>query len=291
MMQADVLLFSRPEFFALHSNAMRGDVWFESETLQIGFLQIDKGLFVHPGRGSYGHLWHNDRNTYADIDSLTKALRQQNGFHEARIVLPPTRFFGEEIYAIIGYFRKQGWKLCAAESTFIIPVQRDFIHHINYGNRKRIQQTIQSGAEFELYEGENFSSFYEVIYANRMHKGYALAMSYEAITKMHKTFRENSFWCGLRNTEGNLIAAAWVLKPLPNVWQIVYWGHHPDAEQLSPVSYLAFQIYGAAQSAGVHWMDLGTAHIDGKPNTGLIRYKLNLGAEPSLKFTLMLKKN
>lgn len=289
-MQAEVVLFSRPEFFALHTDAGRGDVWFDRNSLQVGFLQIEKGVYVHPGRGSYGHLWRDDHDTREAIDRITETLREQYDFLHARIDLPPTLLFGDEMCTIMEHFRKQGWSICTAEATYLIPVEQDFDTLVDYGNRKRIQQTIQSGAEFELYGGEDFSAYYEVIYTNRVSKGYTLAMDYEAIQKMHSTFRDYSFWCGLRGREGTVIAAAWVLKPLPHVWQIVYWGHHPDAEQYSPVSYLASQIYAGAKSAGIHWLDLGTAHIHGKPNKGLIRYKLNLGAVPTLKFSLMLNK-
>lgn len=282
------VLFGSARFFQLHFDANRGDVWISDGACPIGFLQLNVGQYLHPGRGSYGHGWSIDQ--IESIPLITETIQSQDHFHSAIISLPPTLLLASPLHVVAHAFRQSGWKIASAIPSYFILTQRAFLEHVDYGNRKRIQNVRASGAVFEKYTGSDFRVYWDVIYANRISKGYALSMQYEDVHTMHTTFQHQSFWCGVRDSSDKLIAAAWVLQPMDTVWQVVYWGHAPEAEILSPVSYMAEQLHAMGTADGITYIDLGTAEIDGKPNPGLIRYKLNLGAIASLKFTFILEK-
>lgn len=265
-------LFNDAVFFQHHAQHFPGSSYFfDTEISQgIGLLQISEGRFRAPGRGTYSLLPKFQHVMLERVKGLII------------IDLPPMcleRFRMEEVWS-------QGWSLYAAEPSFLwMPEAGSFSERIDYGNRKRLQKAHKHTFRFLPDASQHWRTLYALLEANRRTKGNSLAMSEQEIEYMTLTFPDKIHWCAVESDD-QWIAAALILNPLPEVWQVVYWGHLPGTETLSPVTFLAEGIWNSARASGIHWVDLGTASQNGRPNAGLVRYKLNLGAIPSLKLSI-----
>ena len=66
---------------------------------------------------------------------------------------------------------------------------------------------------------------------------------------------------------------------------VFYWGDLPEAHAMSPVAFLADNLYKYCQREGITLLDIGTATDKGMPNVGLMTFKERLGCTPSPKLT------
>jgi hypothetical protein len=191
------------------------------------------------------------------------------------------RFYPEYIATLMS----EGFVFFSEEPSFLIEVLHgDLSLRMDRGNLKRLKKAYRM--EMISTVAKDWLPLYQLLSENRAQKNASLAMSQAEIAFMMEQFPQNCFWFST-HLEGEGIAAAFVLQSLPGCWQVVYWGHLPGTEQFSPVTHLANAIYQEAQRQQITYIDLGTASLEGKPNEGLIRYKLNLGALPSRKVTFV----
>ena len=241
--------------------------------------KFEHNIFSVPGLGSFAG-W---------LPTLTFTELQYPPFPDfVHWTLPPVFYNPNAFLKTIQSLPTSLWKWEKIESTWYFDLtQKTF--EVSHGNRKKIQQCLSSGATIQRVPLSNWLSVYELISLNRKDKGYTLSMSPKQVEEMIFTFPNQTRMFEVVNPQNQRLAAAWVLIPLPDYAQVVYWAHHPSAEALSPVALLCEGIQNYCRAEGITYLDLGTATTsDGIPNAGLTRFKQNLGALPSLKCTLSL---
>jgi hypothetical protein len=240
-----------------------------------GLLNINNA-FYHPGRGSFGLLPLNGNSFNSPL-----LLLQQPVYTTS----PPELWLNHFQSDYIERLTANGFLLFMEEPSFLIEVKEEVLSlRMDRGNVKRLNKGIRLGVETSL--DVTWEPLYQLLSENRAQKGVKLAMSEAEVNFMMQQFPTDCFWFSTRK-DGEVIASAFVLQSLPGCWQVVYWGHRPGTEDLSPVTSLANSIYEAARHRDILFLDLGTASLEGKPNQGLIRYKQNLGAVPSRKATFV----
>jgi hypothetical protein len=264
-------IFETPDFFAHHANNFPGSVYLHSQGSEKwgSSLLLINQRFINPGRGSFGILsdCHNEFSKLPPFPIETTT--------------PPLTLLEDQATAYLDYLHYAGFQFLESEPSYLIKVNHQpAVALFDRGNRKRFQKAQRLG--FEFFRTSQWHSLYDLLQENRKQKGATLALSKEEIQFMMDTFSTRCQWYSVKQ-DSRTIAAAFVLQTLDAVWQVVYWGHIPGTEEWSPVTYLAAALYEEAQNEGIKFLDLGTASLDGKPNEGLIRFKRNLGAEPSLK--------
>jgi hypothetical protein len=268
-------LFDNPEFFAHHATNFPGSVFLHSQGKEkwgCSFLLINH-RYINPGRGSFGIL-SDCPNEFSKLSSFP-----------IETTTPPLILLGEKANDYLDYLHFAGFQFLESEPSYLIKVNsQSAVSLFDRGNRKRFQKAQRLG--FEFFRTFQWHSLYDLLQENRKQKGAMLALSKEEIQFMMNTFPTRCQWYAVKQNS-RTIAAAFVLQTLDAVWQVVYWGHLPGTEEWSPVTYLAAALYEEAQNEGIKFLDLGTASLEGKPNEGLIRFKRNLGAEPSLKMQLI----
>lgn len=264
-------LFDNSEFFEHHATNFPGSVYLHSlgqEKWGSSLLLINQRL-VNPGRGSFGIL-SDCHNEFSKLPP-----------YPIETTTPPLILLGEKSSAYLDYLHFLGFQFLESEPSYLIKVtNHPAVTFFDRGNRKRFQKAQRLG--FEFFRTSQWHSLYDLLQENRKQKGATLALSKEEVQFMMDTFSARCQWYSVK-LDNRMIAAAFVLQTLDSVWQVVYWGHIPGTEEWSPVTYLAAALYEEAQNEGIKFLDLGTASLEGKPNEGLIRFKRNLGAEPSLK--------
>lgn len=269
-------IFDSKEFFVHHAGNFPGSIYLQSSqgTQGAGLLFMNNQL-SHPGRGSYGILadWNQE-------------FEPSNKFNITTLT-PPQILLNDFAPAYLQFLSDKGFKPLSSEPSFLIPVnEENLAKRMDRGNKKRYNKALRLELRFQAEE--NWHPLYDLIKENRNQKGAKLSMNEMEIEFMMQTFPSRCFWFSVLH-ETQTIAAAFVMQSLENVWQVVYWGHRPGTEEMSPVTFLAAELHQKAHQQGIKWIDLGTASLNGKPNEGLVRFKLNLGAIPSPKYLYIRK--
>ncbi len=83
-----------------------------------------------------------------------------------------------------------------------------------------------------------------------------------------------------------IIAACIAILPDDSTCYTLYYDQDLTYKSTSPNVFLLEGIYNWCKTNHIKRIDLGSAHIDNKPNIGLQDFKLNAGAYPSAKLTL-----
>lgn len=269
-------IFDSKDFFDHHAVHFPGSVYLKAKngTLGAGLLLINN-QFAHPGRGSFGILpdWNSE-------------LDPPNKFSFTTLT-PPQILINNFTPGYLQFLSNKNFILLSTEPSFLIQVtEADLVISMDRGNKKRYNKAIRLELKFQAEN--DWQPLYELLKANRAQKGAELSMNPNEIQFMMDTFPTRCFWFSVRQ-ENQIIAAAFVMQSLEKVWQVVYWGHKPGTEKISPVAFLASEIHQTAYQQGIKWLDLGTASLNGKPNEGLVKFKLNLGAIPSPKYLYIRK--
>lgn len=270
-------LFDSPAFFEHHAPRFPQSIYLRSDQpgwdAGASLLAKPEGYF-HPGMGSYGIL--------PPVLNLDIPANQKLSIHT---LTPPLALLGEKAWPYIQYLRTLGFSFHSSEPSFLIRItDAPLEFQLDRGNRKRLRKAQGAGLVFR--KQQEWRTLYTLLEQNRAEKGATLSLSPDEIQFMIEAFPGKCAWFSLSD-ESRPVAAAFVLQPLSPVWQVVYWGHAPGTDHLSPVTFLAACLYEKAVLAGIHFLDLGTASLNNQPNEGLIRYKQNLGAFPSLKFSMV----
>ncbi|MCZ2356051.1 MAG: GNAT family N-acetyltransferase [Bacteroidia bacterium] len=270
-------IFDSPAFYDRHAPRFPQSVYLRSDQpgwdAGASLLAKSEGYF-HPGMGSYGIL-----PPALKPDALAR-LKQP-----IHTLTPPLAILERKAWAYLHYLGTLGFSLQSCEPSFLIRITDGPLEFLlDRGNRKRLRRAQAAGLVFR--KQQEWRTLYTLLEQNRAEKGATLSMSPDEIQFMLDTFPGKCAWFSLSD-ESRPVAAAFVLQPLSSVWQVVYWGHAPGTDHLSPVTFLAACLYEKAVLAGIHFLDLGTASLHNQPNEGLIRYKQNLGAFPSLKFSMV----
>ena len=109
-------------------------------------------------------------------------------------------------------------------------------------------------------------------------------MSYAQMKTVCDNFPEDFKLFGVY--DNNALAAASISIMInKSILYNFYSAHAKQYDALSPVVRLMEGIYEHCQSDKIKIIDLGTSALNGRPNFGLLDFKLNLGASPSEKFT------
>lgn len=288
--------FISPEFMNLHSQNFKiHSVSMASNSTQnlegLGhFMEVSKGHFKSPGRGSYGGLQllkDLDTAEYYNFAKFTLDYLEQVGAKKIEIVLPPHHYSSFRSEWLNSWFRL-GFALHQVELNYAIEVDNnDFSTKVVHAVRKRIKKCLRENFVAKELPISRFSEIYKVIHDNRVAKGYPMTMSSEQLLSTAQKFPTKIQFHGVVNNEDSIIAAA-VLYKINNLTDYVfYWGDLPGYADYSPITLLAEHLYSACKKNNTSLLDLGISTLDSLPNLGLIKFKENLSAKSSNKFYLI----
>ena len=229
-----------------------------------------RGTFAGPSAG-----------TMQDIEGVVGqalALRGQQHYK-----LAPQGHDGAHFATTYNVLTRLGFKVSQHDLNYERPVigLGAFENGLSRGEQKHLHACDRAGWRAELTPLDH--GLYGVIADNRIRKGRALSMSYDAVKAMDTTF-PGALLC-FRITRNIDLASAICLRLSPDIVYVYAWGDIAGCEH-SPIVMLAAGIYDWCAGEGVKIMDIGTATEDGVPNPGLTAFKERLGFRPSLKLTM-----
>lgn len=197
----------------------------------------------------------------------------------------PSDYNSAESALIHTFLINLGYSVADAEVGAVITVSDGpFEHTLDGWERRKLRQAAASGLQGRELPRSELKTVYEFIYACREHKGFGLSMSLPEIQDAVRTFEKEFILFGVFQ-EDHLVAASIAIRVKPKILYNFYSAHAPEYDSLSPVVFLIDRLYAYCRQHGISLLDLGTSAIDGKPNFGLLDFKLRLGARPTTKFT------
>jgi hypothetical protein len=170
------------------------------------------------------------------------------------------------------------------ESGCILKVDEYFYNNIHTSERSYLNKSIRNGFEFmtiSLYELESVYSFLQRCHTE---KKYELSMAFSEIQYLASVFPDQVFLFGVKDND-QLIAASICIRINQNVLYDFYHNHDAAYTVFSPIVFLIKGINDYAIANHIPLIDLGTAMVGDKVNTGLMEFKLKLGGERGVKYS------
>lgn len=292
-------LFNEPAYFRLHSRSTqdcyaqlvrRND---QRVFATLAFHATDNGVFVSPGRGTYGGLSLNAeielQVLYRFVEAVMAHLQEQ-GARSVRVRCAPASHDGALLAISVNMFSRLGFLPREAELNNDMRIDgRAFIDRIDYGNVKRIRKTEREGFVCDKLDGQALPAVHALLAENRRRLGVTISMSLEQVRQMASLFpqRLHLFAVYRDASRQGMVAAALCLALSPEVLYVLYWGDGPDMRPYSPVAMLASHIYAFCAREGFAVLDVGISTLREEPNFGLVNFKRNLGFTESLKLEMV----
>ena len=184
------------------------------------------------------------------------------------------------------FFINLGYRVAGAEAGAIIPVTAHaFETLLDPWRRSKLRQAAASGLQARELPRSELKAIYEFINGRHQEKGYApLSMSLPELEDAVRTLEKEFILLGVFQKD-RLAAASVAIRVNRHVLYHFYTAHDPEFDSLNPMIFLIDRLYAYCRQHDITLLDLGTSAMDGKPNFGLLDFKLRLGAQPTTKFT------
>jgi hypothetical protein len=150
--------------------------------------------------------------------------------------------------------------------------------------RRRLRKCRRAGLHFAEEPTPDLPSLYNFVADCRRRRGFPVTLDYAGFEALFQHFPDQYRLFTVRDGS-RLAALALGVRVSPGILYYFYPADDPAYQTYSPTVLLLTGMYGYAQLQGYALLDLGIATDAGRPNPGLIRFKRNMGAEPSLKLT------
>lgn len=207
------------------------------------------------------------------------------GVSKIVIKLAPELYDPERLVVASNFFLTHHYDIRDAEVGAIIPVtERNFNEIIHPRKKRKLQQSRGDGLSFLLLGADSLSSVYDFIAARRQPKKYSLSISRDdllrTVQRMPKQYPLFAVF-----HQGEMVAASVTIKVYDNILYHFISDHVRKIGPLSPALVLMEGIYDYCRAENIRLLDLGTSTVDGVPNFKLVKFKTELGAKISHKFT------
>ena len=284
-------IFNSGEFQALKNSEVKNLVLIKNKLplARISF-SLDHGKAISGQGATFGSV---DSTTELSKETATYFLKEvctvlkKHGAKEVVIKHWPEGYTSSnDIQASLAEI---GFKVIAHEINQHIAVQDEpFKQLISKSERKKLNQGIKENYSFKILTINDLKSVYALVEETRVRKDFPVSMSFEELNQTIKALPDKYLLFGLFAGE-ELIAASVSIRISED---ILYNFYHADAyayRSTSPIVLLVQEIYNYCKLYNIKILDLGVSSEEGKVNTGLFKFKENLGCVTSAKKTYSMK--
>lgn len=220
---------------------------------------------------------------YEFLEFSVSRLRDR-GVEEIVFTNPPAAYQPDMIDLLTTFLLNLGFEIVVAEAGAILPVNDSFRDGLSRRESRCLRKAERAGLTFCLIPAQELQAIYTFILACRTERGYELSIDWETLRKTVGSFPDRFLLFGVMHE--TLLAAASIAINVGNGVLVNFHPAHPrDYDHLSPVVMLLDGMVNYGLGNGYRLLDLGTSAIDGKPNFGLLDFKLGVGGIPTTKFT------
>jgi hypothetical protein len=209
---------------------------------------------------------------------------KKTGVHQVVIKHSPASYAPRREALLQTFLLNLGYRVANAETGAVIPVAGQFEDHLDPWEKRKLKQAQASALQGRQLTPGNVTAVYDFILASREQKGYSLSMNREEIRRMVERFPERYLLFGVYQ-DALLIAAGISILVNDRVLYNFYSAHDSAYDHLSPVVFLIDGLYSYCTAHHLTLLDLGTSAVEGRPNFGLLDFKMRLGGIPTPKLT------
>lgn len=211
---------------------------------------------------------------------------QTTGVPVLRLVNYPHCYAPEQAHRLTEQLLKRGFQVTAADQNSFLTITNDaFENIIDASERRRLRKCQRVGFQFMHWQCPDVDATTSFLARTRQQQGYVLALPLDRLGQLIQTF-PNQFPI-FAVMDGSAIAALTVaVRVRDDILYSFLPASDPGYHAYSPMVLLIDGLFRYCQQQQIRLFDLGVS-LDGnhQPKPSLIRFKRNLGAQESLKFT------
>jgi hypothetical protein len=208
--------------------------------------------------------------------------------HTIVIKNPPDLYQPDHAALLQVFLINLGYSISEAETGCMMTTDGNSRRDLDTWERRKLRQAQDAGLMFKSISLEQLDEIYFFILACRKQKNYTLSMTLADLRETINVFTDRYHLFGAYH-HNKIIAAAITVRVTRNVLYNFSSDHDMAFDHLSPVVFLINGIFDFAREQKISWLDLGTSAIGGKPNFGLLDFKIRLGGVPTPKLTFTKK--
>jgi len=265
-------------FYAINHKHQRADAIFSAHLRE----QVARSLLKSP----FGGFEFSDDlplPVLFQFISFIEARLKSKGAASIVIKNPPHDYTPENASLIEVFLVNHGYQTADAEAGCILHAHDPRLE-INTWEKRKLRQAIEAGLSFRQLSLERFDEVYFFILACRKKKNYELSMTLADLRHAISYFPDR-YILFVAEANEKIVAASISVKVKEKILYNFYVDHDQEWDHLSPVVFLIEKMYRFVQENKMDALDLGTAALDGKPNFGLLDFKIRLGGKATTKFT------
>ena len=251
-------------------------------------FHVEEGIARSPRKSPFGSVeFSEELPTIVLFQFLEYVLAKLQALSLSRIIIknPPQHYNPRKTALLQTFLFNLGFRVVDAEVGAVLPVcSEKFEDRIDNWEFRKLRQAQESGAMFRALGLDQLDQVYDFIFDCRKQKGYSLSMTLDELRETVRVFPDRFMLNGVFHQE-KMVAASIAIRISSDVLYNFYSAHNVSYDYLSPVVLLIDGLYQLCQSQKIALLDLGTSAFQGKPNFGLLDFKLRLGAEPTPKLT------
>jgi hypothetical protein len=253
-------------------------------------LFVREGEVHSPSQATFGGIEAAPEVPAGALHQLldaAEAFVRSGGYTRLSIGQWPAAYAPDLHERIGSVFRERGYRATRTELNQHLTVTGvPFEAGLHPSARRRLRKCREAGLVVAEWTEPDWSAVHTFVAAARRRKGYPMTLSEPELRTLGRRFPDEFRVFTVR--DGTELAALTVVIRLNA--RVLYTFYPADAERYldhSPTILTTAGIYAYAQANGYGLLDLGTSSNGGVPNAGLVRFKQNLGAEPSEKVTFV----
>jgi hypothetical protein len=154
--------------------------------------------------------------------------------------------------------------------------------------RRQLNKCLKAGFTGGMGKPRDHRGIYHHIAEFRENRKIPVNFPFEDFSKSLARFPEHYLPFHVLTKENERVAAAIIIKTAPDIAYYFFPADSPYRRGFSPMVLLMQTVYEFSKANGMRFIDLGVSSKNGLPQTGLIRYKENMGGIPSTRLNLQL---
>ncbi len=289
-------LFNREEYRLLQSAAH----WISFYILNEKDLVVDGHFHVYVKgdtaksiiQSPFGGIEFSDRvdnkTAFNFIEFCSSELKDQR-IATLTVVNPPQVYNTDRQALIETFLLNNGFAISNAELSSVINVTtRPFSEILHPRKRRKLNQTLPFGLQFERLSASALNAVYDFIAEHRAVKNYVLSVSLDHLRNSMERLPGAYMIFGVYDKDRLVAASVAVLISKDILYHFIS-DHDRKLGEAKPALVLMLGIYNFCQANNIRLLDLGTSVKESQPNFKLIKFKTEIGGQLTNKFTFTKK--
>jgi len=249
------------------------------------FYVTELGAFS-PWRAPFGSVEFSDTISPESLFrflEFSESKLQASGVRLISIKNPLQAYAPAKTSLIETFLFNLGYHVSTAEVGTVVKVGSGTMM-LDAWEQRKLRQSREARLEFRSLSINDLDEIYLFILACRKQKHYTLSMTLAELRATVEMFSDRFFLFGIYQDD-TLVAASVTVKVMNHVLYNFYCDHDKQFDSLSPVVFLIDGLYHYCREHQISLLDLGTSALEGRPNFGLLEFKMRMRGEPSAKLT------